>query len=161
MVDAVEELWLNKSKVIVTLAKYDHKGDITGESVEPEMPIHITNRDRAVNEDRTRDPNMNPFRNGTLEPIRIGDETSDFKDVAGLSSNWLSEDELLTMLSGNKNTFKKRIAEMDSEPILYRILDLAKNDDNGASLAQIRAIQDRLEEVQPEQVGQEVVRVRA
>lgn len=144
-----DETWRNESKVTVVVRKYDRHGDISHAVMAPGQTLVLSTTDRLANSDEAVSKKVDPFCNGLLHPVRIADDVEGYEEIAS-NPNILSEDELGKLFKGHHATFKKRVAEITNLSTLSRMMDLASDESVGASLAQVRTLEERTQELKAE-----------
>lgn len=101
------------------------------------------NQEVAANED------LDWFLNGTLQPINLADtEDADFlKDNPNLLGD---EEQIRRLFKASADVFAERLAIIKNSTALERLKEIAYQDETGATLAQVRMIESRLDQISPE-----------
>lgn len=140
------EIWTNQGNGSVWVWKTDRFGRMKDEIVKSGGKFNITSADRQSNQERAATPGQDLFQNGTLAPVRLLDTADDVKEIAS-NPNLISESEMVGLFALHHTKFDARLAEIENATVLKRIKALAENEETGATLRQVRRIEDRLDEV--------------
>ena len=148
--DANLEVWENPTDSLVSLHKLDHRGVPYDVLVLPHRRVNLTPEERDMNEGMCASDELNPFRNGLLRPIKLVEDPEDGSNAV-VTANAKSDDELAALLKKSHSVFEKALDEINSPITLRRFLSVAKVADG--SVKQVQAIQDRLDEIAPSNLG--------
>jgi hypothetical protein len=107
--------------------------------------IQLTEQERMMNQDYVVEERQDPFVNGTLSPVRLpqSETTQAFID----NPNTMSEDDMVELLNGHHNTFKKKLDEISSPYAVRRMIAIAKSDDVDVTIKRVEALESRLREL--------------
>lgn len=107
----------------------------------------ISPSDRRNNQDMAMSGDF--FTDGTFAPVKLVDSAKDFEELAS-NPGVMSDSDVAELFELTAPQLKKRLAEIDNKKILRRIQEVANADSTKATLAQVRAIDARVEELTPE-----------
>lgn len=138
------ETWVSNIK-----GRIEIKRLIPGEKPQAELiaggaQFTITHAERRLHQGSCQ-KGMDPFTNGMLSPVEVGESAADFESLADRMV--ITDAELEDFLRGNGPTVRKKIKALDSEWPLRRLLELAIERDAAPSKQAV--IQERLDEVAP------------
>jgi hypothetical protein len=143
------ETWKNVTRGRVVLWRLGALGQKRSEMIGADKLFHITPRERRMNQEAAANEDLDVFLNGTLQPVRLIETSDDFKQLTA-NPNLLGDDEQVSRLfRAGPDVFAARLAEIKNPSALERLLQLANQDETGATVAQLRMIQARLDQVQP------------
>lgn len=143
------ETWQNVTKGRVVLWRLGALGQKRAEMIGAEKVFHITPRERRMNQEAAANSDLDVFLNGTLQPIRLIETAEDFEALIS-NPNLLGDDsQILRLFKANPDVFAARLAEIKNSTALERLLQLAQQDETGATVAQLRMVEARLNQVQP------------
>lgn len=145
-VEEATETWRNQSNGSVWVWKTDRFGRMKDETVKSGGKFNITPLDRQNNQERAASPGQDLFSNGTLAPVKLLDTADDVREIAE-NPNLITESGMVKLFSLHHTKFDARLAEIENATVLKRIKALAENEETGATLRQVRRIEDRLDEV--------------
>lgn len=140
------ETWENVTAARFVIKKFGAKGDLMDEMIGGKKRFHLTTQERHINMELAANDELDPFSNGNLTPVRLLETTDDAEQIAS-NPNLMSEDEMGSLLKGNVNTLKKRVAEVRNPALLERLKELAVESD--VTIGKVNAINGRLQEVSP------------
>lgn len=140
------EIWKNQSNGSIWVWKTDRFGRMKDESVKSGGKFNITSMDRQYNQERAATPGQDLFSNGTLAPVRLLDTADDVREIAE-NPNLISESDMKKLFTLHHTKFDARLAEIENATVLERIKALAEDEEIGATLRQVRQIEERLDEV--------------
>lgn len=147
---SVRETWENVSGSQVYLKTYNFRGEDKTLHIRPGQRGSLTAGERQINQDAIPNNLNDPFTNGMLIRVDAGVKliSDGEEEAAVLSPNAIDDDELRKMFSwkGTKK-FKERLEEMTSIYPVKRLARLAEDEEVGASLAQVRLIEERISEL--------------
>lgn len=138
------EIWRNPTKSSFSVRvrnPSDPRLEIS-QIIGPGQTITITTSDRQTNQYRYVSPELDFFKNGCLEPVRLVETAEDFAALQD-DPNIKSESDLKDMLSLPLAKFKTELANIDTLAVCERIATLCAEDDSVAA-GKIRAVDDRL-----------------
>lgn len=115
--------------------------------------VLLSTEDRQLNQRLAYSPDADVFSDGTLVPVVLLDTAEDYEDIKA-NPNLMSIPEMKELLNMNTNAFKKAIKDISSLRTLHLIRGFAEEDDT-TSNAMLKAIKDRLSEVQPSPNGED------
>lgn len=143
------ETWQNATKGRVVLKRNGANGP-RAEMIGPNKLFHITPVERRINQEAAATEELDVFLNGTLQPVRIPEDTEDYQALTS-NPNLLGDDEqIIRLFNAALDVFIERLSEIKQPAALERLRELSQIDETGATVAQARAIVARLAEVQPE-----------
>lgn len=145
MAEEEYETWQANGRIV--LRKYNRAGTLEEVMVNTNRRIQLTAAERMMNQDRVVDEKMDPFANGTLSPVRLPESSKASTQAIVSSPNTITEDDMLTALTGHHKTFEKKITEISSPYVLRRMLAMAREDDMDISIKRVEALETRLREV--------------
>lgn len=146
------EIWENLSNSTIWVNKTDHKGEVGAFKVVKGAKLQITPADRLhENQERIRlaqksevAAKLDPFENGSFVPVALLDSSDDLED----NPNHLSRSEIEDMFTvRNYLQFKASLKEITAPGILTAMLAMAEDDSRDATVGQIKAIKERIEEL--------------
>lgn len=140
------ETWQSGVKGIVAVKKFDRRGELKDEVIRAGQKFTITTEERIFNQDRAANPDLDDFRNGRLIPVRLLDGTEDAKEIAS-NPNLIGEGEMADLLKGHFKTLESKLKSISNTVALQRFLAVAEQND--ATIKQVAAIRERIEEVNP------------
>lgn len=147
-----QETWQNVTEGTVVLKRFDHRGEMAkDEVIIGGRNFHITSQERRLNQDKAADEGLDVFRNGTLHPLRLMDDTEEAKEISA-NPNLMSETDMKTLVRVHPKTFEKRLSEIGNATTLQRLLGMAHTED--ASIKRVEAIEARLAQVSPMSVNE-------
>lgn len=142
-----QETWQNVTEGTVVLKRTDHRGEMTKEEVIiGGRNFHITSNERRLNQEMAADEGLDVFRNGTLHPLRLMDDTEEAREIAA-NPNLMSESDMKEMVRVHPKTFEKQLSSIANATTLQRLLAMAHSED--ASIKRVEAIEARLAVVAP------------
>ena len=140
------ETWETTTHSQVAVNRYDRKGGEKATVVggEPGKRVQVTTAEREeLNEERSANEKLDPFKNGFLRPIRsVPDEVKQRFETETKPNGGQSTEELMELLGKTGNAFKVAVERLN-EPTLRRLQVLAPEADAKAS--QIEAIETAME----------------
>lgn len=103
-----------------------------------------------LNSDRAANEKLDMFRNGVLNPVRLIDGADDpvYQEIAS-NPNLMGESDLRDMFNLHWKTFEKKLADISNPITLKRLLAIAEEDGVKVTVNQHKAVQARIEEVDP------------
>lgn len=138
--DGRHEAWKNDGAGLISVQKYDNRGDLKSEEIPSGRILNITPEERRMNEEMAVDEKFNFFKNGMLSPVRLIESDADYEDIRS-NKNLMSEEDMRTLLKG-KRGFKAALEDITNVATLRRVAEIAKEED--ATLSQMRALEDRI-----------------
>lgn len=143
------ETWQNVTKGRVVLQRLGALGQKRAEMIGAERTFHITPRERRMNQEAAANEDLDVFLNGTLQPIRLLEGSEDYAQLTA-NPNLLGDDQQIRRLfKAGPDVFATRLAEIKNVSALERLHVLAMQDETGATVAQLRMVEARIEQVQP------------
>lgn len=143
--DDTMELWENATQASAVVKKTGSDGVPRSERVEGGRRLHITPRDRKINQEICASEDNDVFRNGMLVPVRlINDED---KEEFANNPNVMTEEEMAKLAKGHAGSFANRLAEVSNVILVRRWLEVAKESD--ASFKRVQALEGRLAQLKP------------
>lgn len=148
LVEEDTEVWRNAARSRHWIKKFDRGGGTTDVILNAGQKFELSPSERRLNQELAADSSLDFFTNGTFEPVKL---TADDADNASIEATVLDEDELMSLLKGNTNTFKKKLADIASAATVQRLVDIAEDPDAEyeVSLRKVELLRDRLSEIQP------------
>lgn len=144
------ESWKNATNGLLFIRKYNGRGELDHEAVQAKKTFHVTPQERRINQEMAAVPEQDFFSNGMLTPVRLIDTEEDAKEIAS-NPNLMSESDMKGLFKSQWKTFSTKVAGITNETTLKRMLEMARDDDSGASVKQADAIEARLRDVAPAQ----------
>lgn len=145
------ETWENTGNSRVVLKKYSHAGELVDEMLNGRRKVMLTPQERRINQELAANKALDPFSNGILAPVRLIETAEDLEDITS-NPNLMSETDMRDLLKGHFKKLEARLTEVDSEPILRRLLEIAQEED--VTLGKVTAIEARLAQFQPDFVSE-------
>lgn len=146
MADAELETWKNGTRSLIFIKQYNQRGELHDVMVGPGKVIHISPKERRINQEIAANENQDLFSNGLLTPVRLIETEADAKEIAA-NPNLMTETEMRDLFKAHFKTFEKRVNEVKNPIALQRLLEIAEEVD--AKSSQVKAINERLAEVSP------------
>ena len=140
------ESWKNATAGRFVLTRMSTMGQRTYEMIGPNKTFAVTPAERRLNQELVASEELDAFKNGTLQPVRLPEGTE--PDLLQ-NPNHIAEDEVKGMFGLHWKTFEKRLQEITNPSTLETLLELARQDDVNATVRQLEAIQARMKEVAP------------
>jgi len=147
-----KETWENPTRSNIWIKTFDPQHQLRSERIRPGGKVAVSTEERLINQDLAWSSSADVFKNGTLVPIRLVDSAEDYAEHANNPNN-LSESDMVALFKLSAAKFKERIAGIENVAALDRIAQLAESDDVNATMAQVKAAQARLEDVNPSRIG--------
>lgn len=142
------ETWRNGSAGRFVFKRFDR---MTGRDVEEMVgsgrSISMTPDERRRYEAECANDDLNPFRNGILQAVKLIDTEEDAREIAENVNN-LSESDIDDLFASHWKVFEKKVSEVSSPHTLARIKQRAVALD--ATVKQVATIDARIREVNPE-----------
>lgn len=142
------EIWQNCNKGDVYVSQVGYDGRVSSTRVLPGARIDITYDDRRMNQDIAYSREADLFTNGTLSRIQLFDGADDFAELSS-NPNVMGESEIKDLFTLTATNFKKKLQEIDNVRVLERLAEFAQDTSVNASVAQVKAINARLDQVAP------------
>lgn len=146
---ANKETWKNATRGKVVVLKYDMRGNLIHELVHGGGAFTLSKEERLLNMDRAANENLDVFKNGTLVPVRLLDGDEEAAEIAS-NPNLITEDDMKSLFKAHWKTFEAKVAAIGNPLTLQRMLQLAEDEETGATIKQQKTIKARLDEVQPQ-----------
>lgn len=140
------ETWENATKGRVWIKKFGADGRLRDEIVGSGRSIHLTDAERRINQEMAATEELDVFKNGILQPLRILDGTEAAKEIAE-NPNHLSDSDIKSLVRGHHKTLDARLKAIRNPSALQRLLEAAREED--ASISVLERIKARLSEVAP------------
>lgn len=139
------EAWENNGKANVVVKKRGEYGAEIEERVTGGKLLQITRADRHMNQEAAASPELDPFENGMLAPVRLIDPA----DTASLAEkpNLMSETRMHEVVHADAADFAKVLSGITNEVVVSRLLEVAREEN--VSVSRVEAIQSHYEDVQP------------
>lgn len=145
-----QEAWQNVVQGTVVVAKFNHRGEmVSDEVVPPGKTFHITTEERVINQtERCADPDLDPFTNGMLRPVRLLDSSEEAEALKS-NPNVMSDSDMMAMLKSHHKTFSSKLEKIKNPYALERLLALATQVDSDIAFSRVQAVKDRLTAFSP------------
>lgn len=140
------ETWKNNGNGNVWVWKIDRLGNLKDEVVKSGQKFTITTDERLLNSERASGPDMDIFRNGALAPVRLIEGSEDARELAE-NPNLIAESEMAGLFKLKVKDFEDRLTSITNETVLRRLKAIAEDEETGATLKQVRKIEERLEDI--------------
>jgi hypothetical protein len=140
------ETWKNGTQGLIVLRKFGVQGHLIEEQVPGGRTVHLTPRERHLNQEKAADESLDVFKNGMLLPVRLVDSEEDTPELQA-NSNAMSETAMKALFRSQIATFRKKVSEISNRNALERLVQVCSEVDG--SVRQLETIQARLEEVSP------------
>lgn len=137
------ETWENRGNGNIWVWKADRFGTMKDELVKAGGKFTITTDERLHNQERAANVDQDIFRNGTLGPVKLIKGSEDEKELAS-NPNLIAESEMAELFSLHHTKFDERLASITNETVLRRLQGLAEDEETGATLRQVRKIEERI-----------------
>jgi hypothetical protein len=142
-----QEAWRNHTAGTVFVRRLDHRGDFNRhEEVGSGRVCHISPEERRMNSEMAASEELDMFRNGTLQPLRLLDTSDEARELAS-NPNVMSEADMRALVKGHHKTFESRLGSIRSLSALQRLRAIAHDED--APVKRVEAIEARIRQVQP------------
>lgn len=151
---ATKEKWVNSTKGRVVLGQIDRRGNITHKILRGGDSIDLSYDERMMNSEGAALESLDPFKNGTMVPVRFADDTEDKAEIDA-NPNLKSEDELRKLFGLHWKKFEIAVDEINNATTLNRMREIAQEGD--ATVRQVEVIQKRIAEVTPGEAVTDVV----
>lgn len=141
-VDAGIETWQNETSGIVAINRVGEYGRQIVDLIAGKRRFQITPQERRMNQNAVNSAEQDIFTNGTLRPIDLLDDDPDTERLLA-NPNIVDESDLpkLFLLKGEQ--FRQRIAEITNPTAVARVLELARDPANEATLFQYETVKRR------------------
>ena len=146
-----KELWENKNRGDVWPRTHDLSGNFIPTRVRPGQQIHLTTKERKMNQERAYGPEGDLFKNGALSAVAV-DTAEDYEEIQA-NSNTTSEAEMQQMVSQHANKLKKDLENITSPYVLERLKEMTEDPQSDLSMAKVTAIKERYSEVVQSSTG--------
>lgn len=113
--------------------------------VQPGRRIEVSPEVRRLNQSSSATGRQDPFSNGTLVPVVLLEDESDFDQLS--TPNHISDTELEEMVDLHPNALGARLKAVDSPVVLRRVLAAAEA--GNVTAGRMKIIRARLDEVAP------------
>lgn len=141
------ETWENTGNSRIFLKKYSHSGDLRNEMLGGRRKVVLTPAERRINQELAASKQQDPFSNGMLAPVRLVETAEDLEEIHS-NPNLMSETDMRDLLKGHFKKLESRLAEVDSEAMLNRLLEIAEAED--VTVGKVEAIKARLADFKPD-----------
>lgn len=142
------ETWRNGSAGRFVFKRFDR---MTGRDVEEMVAagrtLHMTPDERRRYEAECANDELNPFRNGILQAVKLIDTEEDAREIAENVNN-LADSDIDDLFAAHWKVFEKKVSDVSSPHTLARIKQRAAALD--ATVKQVAVIDARIREVNPE-----------
>ncbi len=142
------ETWQNVSAGGALVWRRDGRGDYKDALIAGGHKLTISRDDRKWNMEAAASSDLDIFSNGVLSPVRLIEGTEDAAEFAS-NPNLISDSEMKTLFKSHWKTFETKISQISNEGTLHRILAVAESDTVDATVRQLTAIKNRLDEMNP------------
>lgn len=154
------ERWKNNTQSQIWVDKIDPMTkEKQSTQIMPGTIVEISSEERQSNQVRTVDKKLDWFSNGSLSPVELVEDATDYAAITE-NSNTLSESEVFDLLDLKAPELKKRLADIDSIFILSKLNDYLESDegkdDDRITLPKAKAIEARYSDLTPNKIGQKV-----
>jgi hypothetical protein len=146
-VEAELEVWRNAARGLAVIKKFGVMGQIIEEQVQGGKTVHLTPKERRLNQEKAADDSLDVFKNGMLVPVHLIDSEEDTEELQA-NTNAMSESAMKALFRSQMPTFKAKIAEISNPTSLQRLVEVCGEVDG--SVRQLETIQARLAEVSPQ-----------
>lgn len=145
------ETWENTGRGRVQIRRFNELGREKVELISGGRKFHVTPRDRRLNQEMCANPSMDIFTNGLLRPVRLleGDEEA---EKLSQNPNHLSESDMRDLIHLHYKKFDERLSEITNILTVERILEIAEQEETGATVRTVKKLRDRMVELDPSQV---------
>jgi hypothetical protein len=141
------ESWRNATLGTHFISRLDHRGEMVRvEQIGPGRTFHLTPEERRINSERTASEDLDVFRNGFFEPVRLLDDSEEARELAS-NPNVMSESDMRALVKVHPKTFDARLQAITNGMTLERLAAIALDED--VTVKRMRMIQGRLAEVSP------------
>lgn len=140
------ETWKNGTLGLIVVKKFGVQGHIIEEQIVGGRSVHLTPKERHLNQEKAADDSLDVFKNGMLLPVRLIDSEEDTVELQA-NSNAMSETAMKALFRSQMPTFRKKVSEISNRSALQRLIEVCSDVDG--SVKQLETIQDRLQEVSP------------
>lgn len=142
------ESWKSAIAGVIVIKRFDRKGDPIDEAVYSGKSVMLTPEERRLNQEIAAEPELDPFQNGMLIPVKLIESADDYEDLKG-NPNHLSEPEMRALLANPKaiDKLKSTIGSLSNPVTLQRLLAIAEEPDVDVTVRQIKVIKERISEV--------------
>jgi hypothetical protein len=141
------ESWRNVSAGTHFINRLDHRGEMTRvEMIESGKTFHLTPEERRINSEKAATADLDVFRNGFFEPVRLLDDSDEARELAA-NPNVMSESDMRALMKVHPKTFEAKIRSITNATTLQRMVGIAHDED--ATIKRLSMIQGRLDEVTP------------
>lgn len=156
------ETWRSTIEGEIWLKQWDRRGDEIATRVQAGKEIRILPEERKLNQDLTAEDYLDPFMNGMLVPVQLVETADDFEELQG-NPNHLTENDMRGLLDDPKaiDALKAGLEPVTNSATLARLLAIAEDPETDATLRQVSAIRDRLQQLQQRTDYEEVETVGA
>lgn len=148
-VNADVETWQNETQGTVVINKVGEYGRRVVELVHGGRRFQVTPQERRMNQNAAHGSDQDIFSNGTLRPVSLIDDDPDTERLLA-NPNILAADDLPKLFTLKGDKFRERIGQITNEATLARVLELARDHRNDASLSQYEALKEREIELRSE-----------
>ena len=141
------EAWKNATPAMIYVLKYNRRGDLASERVEPGQILNIYEDERKINQEMASSRNKDFFSNGTLVPIRMIEDAEDLEEIRS-NANLMTDEQMETILKQKQwKKFDAALAEVTNPLVLRRMLEIARSEEIDATHRQLTTIETRLQEL--------------
>lgn len=146
-IDSGVESWKNVTAGIVVINKVGEYGRPLHELVQSGRVFTLTPQERRLNQDACASEDMDFFRNGTLQPVRLLDDEPDTAALLA-NPNAISDDELPSVFKLKGENLRDRLAQISNLTAATRLVELARKPEFNVTLEQFDLIKARERELQ-------------
>lgn len=137
------ETWRNATRGSIVLRRFSESGHMIEVLLRGGQAVQLSPRERRINAEAAASAKLNPFANGTMQPIRLIESEHDTAELAA-SPNVMSESGVLELFGAHWKQFQARIEQVDNPLLLHRMLEVADSAQVNATLNQVKTIKARL-----------------
>lgn len=148
-VEEGQEVWENPNAGPRYIKQYNQEGKLVSVPIRPGKRFVLTTKERLINSDIAASEELDMFKNGQLVPVTLAETAQDYEKIMS-NPNLISETDMAALFKIKKVAdFRERLATITNKTVLERIQALADDDETNASVPQVKAIMNRLEEINP------------
>lgn len=145
------ERWKNVTTGTRWFMLQDQFGRPVDKVIRPGQTVEVDPEVRRMNSDAAAGPDLDIFRNGDLQPVRL---IEGHEDVAAVTANpnTRGEAELEAMFGLHWKKFEAEVSAITNLTLLNRLLDIAT--EQNSTVRQVEVIKARIAEVNPVRVAE-------
>lgn len=143
------ETWRNVINGRVIVDRKDLAGNVKSEMVRSGLTFTVTPDERRINEAAMISDDLNPYRNGTLQPVMLVKDHPDNEAILA-NPNHLPDDDPGQIFELKGEAFLERVMVISNPQALERLIELAEEPANHCYVVQLRWMERKLAQlVQP------------